>query len=143
MIVLLLAGAGVLVAASRLAASDTSAANAQAASFEQHRAALVARADHADQHRHDLTAAAGAVGTAFDQLDNALSAVTDAQNHLVDIEDQAVTLHDAGNTAGASQLLTTQGDPALADLARRSVAVDQAIAQAQAAAQRLQKALHG
>ncbi len=141
--VLLLVPAAALLVVSRGMSTDAQRARTAAAAADHEREQVATRAHRADQQQGDLTVAVDAIGPAMANLSSSLNDAVDAQNHLADVDNQAVSLFNNGELSASEALFRGSGAQATVAMDQKVALVHRALVQAQAAAQHLQEALHG
>ena len=77
------------------------------------------------------------------KLGTDFGAVSDAQNHFVDVANQSADAFNRGSISASVSLLQSQGQSALADVNAKQAAVDADLVATQAAIVHLEGALHG
>jgi hypothetical protein len=148
-VVLLVASVVFVVAALLLGVVGVrSFADARSARSDAHRLTAQRHPLEAQQTRakrqSDLVVSAGSsVGPALDLLGHQLDAESDVQNHLSQLEDQAVAQGDNGNVAAAKATFAGSVASTLADFEQKSAAARKALSDAQARVSELKEALHG
>jgi hypothetical protein len=129
----LIAAAFALGAVGSQARSKESDERAHARVATQSRRALEHRRRVADRDRAETERAMSAMPEKFEALGAAMGANEVAEDHFTDVVNRGADLYNSGDLGGAAALYQGEASAALADVAQRTAAVQQAWQDVQAA----------